>query len=95
LEFTKSRLKELQKELTFFKRNNRLMTYADFREKGFPIGSGPVEAAAKVLVKQRLCRSGMRWSRSGGQHVLTLRAYMKSGTWDEMWNAYRTIRPAA
>lgn len=93
--FTKSRLKELQKELTFFKRNKQLMTYAEFRKRGFPIGSGPVEAAAKVLVKQRMCRSGMRWSRSGGQYVLTLRAYMKSGTWDEMWNAYQTIRQAA
>jgi hypothetical protein len=92
---TKHRGKALKKELTFFRRNKRLMTYSEFLGKGFPIGSGPVEAAAKVIVKQRMCRSGMRWNRTGGQHVLTLRAYVKSGTWDQMWNAYREIRRAA
>lgn len=92
---SKHREKKLKKELTFFRRNRWLMTYAEFLKKGFPIGSGPVEAAAKVIVKQRMCRSGMRWNRDGGQHVLTLRAYMKSGTWDQMWNAYREIRRAA
>jgi hypothetical protein len=92
---SKSRTKELKTELTFFKRNKRLMTYCEFLKNGFPIGSGPVEAAAKTIVKQRMCRSGMRWNRTGGQHVLTLRAYMKSGTWDDMWSAYREIRKAA
>jgi hypothetical protein len=92
---TKQRTNDLKKELTFFRRNKWLMTYAEFIKKGFPIGSGPVEAAAKVIVKQRMCRSGMRWNRTGGQYVLTLRAYMKSGTWDLMWNAYREIRRAA
>ena len=36
------------------------MDYAHFRKHGWPIGSGPVEAACKSVVKTRLCRSGMR-----------------------------------
>jgi hypothetical protein len=93
--FSKSTLNELKKELTFFKRNKNIMTYAQFIEKGYPIGSGPVEAAAKTIVKQRMCRSGMRWSITGGQYILTLRAYEKSNAWESFWDAYTSIRLAA
>lgn len=91
----KSRADEVKKELTFFKRNKKLMHYSEFISKGYPIGSGPVEAAAKTIVKQRMCRSGMRWSRPGAQYILTLRAQVKSGTWDAFWKNYVALRVAA
>lgn len=91
----KTRRTEALAELTFFKRNKRLMKYASFLDQGYPIGSGPVEAAAKTLVKQRMCRSGMRWNRESGQHILTLRAYVKSQMWERMWGIYQNIRMAA
>jgi len=72
-DLSKSRQEALQCERTFFRNNHHRMEYARFRREGWPIGSGPVEAACKSLVKTRLCRSGMRWSRNGGQHILTLR----------------------
>jgi hypothetical protein len=62
------------------------MRYAQFIALGLPIGSGPVESAAKNLVQARLKRSGMRWSHDGGQHVLDLRAYLKSDRWEPMWS---------
>ncbi len=37
------------------------MSYARNVEANIPIGSGVTEAACKMLVKQRLCNSGMRW----------------------------------
>lgn len=91
----KSRADELKKEHTFFKRNKKLMHYSECISKGYPIGSGPVEAAAKTIVKQRMCRSGMRWSRPGAQYILTLRAQVKSGTWDAFWENYVALRVAA
>jgi hypothetical protein len=72
-------------ELTFFKRNRSRMNYCEFIAQGLPIGSGPVEAACKTLVKQRLGKSGMRWSREGGQSVLAIRALVKSQRWDQFW----------
>ena len=36
-------------------------------EEVYPIGSGDVEAANKLLVVQRLKRSGQSWRRDGGQ----------------------------
>jgi hypothetical protein len=88
---SKSRRKDLKTEHTFFQRNQHRMAYAEFRRKGFPIGSGPVEAACKTLVKTRLCRSGMRWSRQGGQRILQLRTYVKSGRWDSFWKHYKQL----
>jgi len=88
---SKSRREALATERTFFTRNEHRMDYARFRRNGWPIGSGPVEAACKSVVKTRLCRSGMRWSRSGGQHILSLRTYVKSDRWDAMWSQYKRI----
>lgn len=85
---SKERLQEVQKQLNYFKRNGKYMDYYRFIENGWPIGSGVIEAACKSVVKQRMCRSGQRWSRKGGQSILSLRAYVKSGEWDEFWNSY-------
>jgi hypothetical protein len=72
--------------IDYFGKNRERMRYLEFLVAGLPIGSGPVEAAAKNIVQARLKRSGMRWSREGGQHVLDLRAYLKSGRWAPMWS---------
>ncbi len=79
---------------TFFQRNQERMTYAAFRRQGLPIGSGPVEAACKTLVKTRLCRSGRRWSWPGGQRLLQLRTSVKSQRWDAFWKQYKLRWPA-
>jgi len=95
---SKSRREALATERTFFTRNEHRMEYARFRRHGWPIGSGPVEAACKSVVKTRLCRSGMRWSRCGGQYILSLRTYVKSNRWDPLWSQYKRIqhsRPSA
>lgn len=58
--------------------NRRRMRYRLFREAGYPIGSGTVESACKLVVQQRLKQSGMRWSRHGAQAMLALRATLLS-----------------
>lgn len=86
------RLQALATERTFFQRNQQHMAYADFRRRGLPIGSGPVEAACKTLVKTRLCRAGMQWSWIGGQRILQLRTFLKSHRWPLFWSAYKSLR---
>lgn len=72
--------------IQYFRYHRDRMRYTDFIAQGLPIGSGPVESAAKNIVQARLKRSGMRWSHDGGQHVLDLRAFLKSGRWESMWS---------
>jgi hypothetical protein len=89
------RFKTVRRVIAYFRRNLTKMAYADFRARGLPIGSGPVEAGCKTVVGARLKRSGMRWSREGGQHVLNLRIHVLSNRWDVFWNTYMASRATA
>jgi hypothetical protein len=95
LHLSKTRRVQLREQRTYFKRNGKRMHYATVRTNGWPIGSGPIEAACKTLVKTRLCRSGMRWSRPGGQRILALRTYVKSNRWDSAWQHIKELERAA
>lgn len=87
--------KHLKEQHTYYKRNGKRMCYATFQTNGWPIGSGPIEAACKTLIKTRMCRSGMRWTRPGGQHILNLRIYVKSNRWDLAWKYIKQLEKAA
>ena len=91
----KAALKALATQGGYFQRNQDRMNYAELRKRGLPIGSGPVEAACKVVVKQRLCRSGQRWLIEGGQHVLHLRSIVQSGRWERFWQRFEMSQLAA
>lgn len=54
------------------------MDYFDFREQGYPIGSGVIEGAANSVIAARMRRSGMRWSHAGINRMATLRAEFAS-----------------
>ena len=76
---------EIRKVLGYFRNNRSRMNYYELAEEGYPIGSGEVEAANKMLVTHRLKRSGQRWGRDGGQGVLAFRALLKSDRFDRAW----------
>ena len=76
---------EIRKALGYFGNNRRRMKFYDVAKEGYPIGSGEVEAANKMLVTHRLKRSGQRWGRDGGQGVLAFRALLKSDRLDRAW----------
>ena len=76
---------DIKRELAYFRKNRHRMRYRQLKYQRLPIGAGVVEAANKVLVTQRLKRSGMRWKIDGGQAVLTFRALIKSDRFDTAW----------
>lgn len=75
--------------LVYFTNQVHRMDYPSYRAKGWLIGSGPVEAACKQVVGQRLKGSGMRWGEAGADAVCHLRALFRSekGQWDAYWTA--------
>lgn len=76
----------LDAAITYFRNQKKLMKYAEHVEESLPIGSGVTEAACKVIVKQRLCNSGMRWKEQGAATVLSLRTLNYSeGRWNQFW----------
>lgn len=52
---------------------------------GLPIATGVIEGACRYLVKDRLEKTGARWSLEGAEAVLRLRALRASGDFDEYW----------
>ena len=77
---------QLSKVIKYFKNNEHRMVYSTNIDENLPIGSGVTEAACKVIVKQRLCNSGMKWKEKGAASVLSLRTLSYStGRWDQFW----------
>lgn len=56
------------------------MDYPEYRNQGWPIGSGQIEGANKSVIGHRLKRSGQHWSRSGAAGMAALRARDASRT---------------
>lgn len=77
----------IDKALSYFKNNVDKMKYKKMIDMNAPIGSGVTEAACKVIVKERMCKAGMRWKNEGAQIVLKLRTMNQTdGHWDHFWN---------
>jgi hypothetical protein len=66
-------------------RNRRHMRYDEYLASGWPIASGPVEGACKNLIKDRMERSGMRWTEQMAEAIIQLRAIYLSGDFDAYW----------
>jgi len=79
-------MKKVDAAISYFTHQGPRMTYAKFRAKNLPIGSGVIEAACKTIIKQRFCRSGMKWKERGAAIVLSLRCLDKSQRWDQFWD---------
>ena len=78
---------KLEAAITYFRNSKHQMNDGHYRTHALPIGSGVTEAACKTLVKQRLCRSGMKWKDRGAQAVLSLRALvLTKGRWAQFWD---------
>jgi hypothetical protein len=70
----------------YFERHQRRMQYLEFREEGFPIGSGTVESGVKQF-KQRLTGTGMRWNADNADRMLVIRAAGLGDDFDTLWEA--------
>jgi hypothetical protein len=97
----------LEIQLTYFRNQHCRMCYPQYLRDSLPIASGVIEASCKTLVTQRMKQSGMAWTPTGGQAILTLRSVIQSARWQPAWELLRsdfrqtvtvcpvlTIRPA-
>jgi len=80
-----------REHLQYFRNHVHKMDYPRYRENGWQIGSGPVEAACKSVVSERLKCSGMRWGRDGADAVCHLRALWLSEP--DQWNSFWRDHP--
>jgi hypothetical protein len=98
-----SRAEAVKKELHYFVNNIPRMQYGTFRRLGYFIGSGVIEAGCKTVIGGRCKQSGMKWGKSGAEHILALRCINASQRGDDFWKhrldclatRYTSIRHAA
>jgi hypothetical protein len=71
----------------YFENQAHRMDYPAYREKGWQIGSGPVESACKTVIGERMKGGGMRWGADGADAVSHLRAVFCScdKLWESLW----------
>jgi len=71
--------------LAYLEKRVAQMQYPEYSAAGWPIGSGVVESANKVVVEARLKGAGMHWSRLSVNPLLTLRNAVCNDRWAEAW----------
>ena len=59
--------------------------YDRYLAQGLPIATGVIEGACRHLVKDRMEVTGARWSLTGAEAILRLRALRSSRDFDEYW----------
>lgn len=69
------------KLLRYYEEHEERMHYKTFRDKNYIVGSGPIEAAHRSVIQQRMKLSGQKWSIDGANAIATLRCYSHSNAW--------------
>jgi hypothetical protein len=88
---TGSKKAALRRICEYLENNRERMRYDEYLAKGYPIASGVIEGACRHLVKDRMERAGMHWTRSGAQAMLEVRSVYVNGDW-EAYQSYRMQR---
>lgn len=87
---TGAKRKTLTRICGYLQKNRDRMRYDEYLAAGYPIATGVIEGACRHLVKDRMERSGMRWTITGAHAMLQIRSIHINGD----WTAYQTFRIA-
>jgi hypothetical protein len=79
----------LDRSLYYLRERREMIRYARFRAQGYPIGSGSVESAHKLVVQSRMKQAGMRWEPSHVNPMLAMRNLACNARWMEGWRDIR------
>ena len=77
---------ETATQLAYLEKRVSQMAYPQFVAEQWPIASGSVESANKLVVEERLKGAGMHWAEENVNPMLALRNAMCSDRWVEVWS---------
>jgi hypothetical protein len=77
--------KDARREIAYFQTNKERMRYKKFRDQGYFVGSGVIEAGCKTVIGKRLKQSGMEWTVRGANAIIALRCITESGRLEDYW----------
>lgn len=85
-----TRAKTIHDVTAYLYANRERMRYDTYLSNGRPIASSTVEGACKNVIRDRMKRSGMRWSDPWAESMLSLRATYLSGDFEACWDWHVT-----
>lgn len=75
----------------YFETRKAKMAYDQFRQAGYPIGSGTVESGINTVVHHRMKRQGSGWKRQNAQFMLAALSELHSGRFQSAWQSLSRI----
>jgi hypothetical protein len=82
---TRQRKDGIARTLAYLDAKQPYLAYHIALALGFPIATGVIEGCCRFLVKDRLDLTGARWSLTGAEAVLALRAVLANNDMDAYW----------
>ncbi|MBA3276582.1 MAG: hypothetical protein H0T72_12385 [Chloroflexia bacterium] len=73
----------IRQTVAFLAARQEQLRYQAFTDAGYPIGSGCVESANKLVMEARLKGAGMHWVRANVNSMLALRTLVANARWTE------------
>ena len=77
----------VESEIAYLENHAARTRYGEFRAKGYFIGSGVIEAGCKTVIGRRFKQSGMFWSETGAEDLLSLRCQILGTRFEDIWKA--------
>jgi hypothetical protein len=75
----------IEEKLQYLTKRREMIRYEEFVKAGYPIGSGSVESANKVVIQARMKQAGMHWARRNVNPMAALRNVACNDRWEEAW----------
>ena len=74
----------VRKEKNYFAGQSQRMNYKEMTDRGWPIGSGPVESSCRQD-QRRFKGPGQSWTRKGFANLSALDQARRNNHWDQLW----------
>jgi hypothetical protein len=84
-EYASNPVDRLRRLIGYIERFHDAIHYEDFKEQGFPIGSGEIESAHRYIPQKRLKILGACWSPESINPMVALRALRANQWWEQFW----------
>jgi hypothetical protein len=76
------RKKVLSQAITYLeKQRDWIGSYEQWKQEGYPVGSGIIERGVALVINRRMKRRGMRWLRKNATAVVALRVDLLNADW--------------
>ena len=90
-DWSETKREAIQLQINYLESHANRTEYGQYQANGWFIGSGVIEAGCKTVIGRRLKQSGMFWSQTGAEDILSLRCLVIGPHFDSTWKARRQL----